>query len=82
MSTAANSLRFARPERACTIIPARSFTPRRVLQVITPSHMSGAETAAMPERAVKPRMEVWNEHSRVDRARRDRRLPGRLPRQG
>jgi glycosyltransferase involved in cell wall biosynthesis len=47
MSLAANSLRSARPDRACTILPARSFTPRRVLQVITPSHMSGAETQVL-----------------------------------
>lgn len=47
MSLAANSLRSARPERACTILPVRSFTPRRVLQVITPSHMSGAETQVL-----------------------------------
>jgi glycosyltransferase involved in cell wall biosynthesis len=43
MSTVPRTTRTARVVGVATI-PARSFTPRRVLQVITPSHMSGAET--------------------------------------
>jgi glycosyltransferase involved in cell wall biosynthesis len=46
MSTAPSASRFRRIE-PLTTIPARSFTPRRVLQVITPSHMSGAETQVL-----------------------------------
>ena len=43
MSTVPHASRMHRPGLVATIA-ARPFTPRRVLQVITPSHMSGAET--------------------------------------
>jgi glycosyltransferase involved in cell wall biosynthesis len=40
-----SQVRRTAPSRAT--LPARSFTPRRVLQIITPSHMSGAETQVL-----------------------------------
>jgi glycosyltransferase involved in cell wall biosynthesis len=46
MSTVSSTSRRLRSEPLPSI-PARSFTPRRVLQVITPSHMSGAETQVL-----------------------------------
>ncbi len=44
MSTLPTPFRTVRPEPPLATIAARPFTPRRVLQVITPKHMSGAET--------------------------------------
>ena len=44
MSSVPSTFHLHRAEPAVAVIPARSFVPRRVLQVITPSHMSGAET--------------------------------------
>jgi glycosyltransferase involved in cell wall biosynthesis len=46
MATVSSSVR-KRPHDAVATIAARSFTPRRILQVITPSHMSGAETQVL-----------------------------------
>lgn len=43
MATVPSTFRARRGDLLATIA-ARPFTPRRVLQVITPSHMSGAET--------------------------------------